>query len=172
MTSWRERLRSALRRGPPRPDDADIFMDLRSMVLGLDPAALELPDDESWTSAVVAVMELDRDGATASVVTVADGSVSLYLSTGGGVIGAGEHAAVVDVARRFRRLAAESRDLFQVTDAFPLPGPGEVRFHMRIGGDRRSAAAPEAALRSGRNQLADLYAAGQDVLTEIRLASE
>jgi hypothetical protein len=104
-------------------------------------------------------------------VTVADGSVSLYLSTGGGVIGAGEHAAVGEVARRFRRLAAESRDLFQLTDAFRCPGRARAfpRPHRPDHGPQRRA---EAALRSGRHAAGSLYAAGQDVLTEIRLASE
>jgi len=34
-----------------------------------------------------------------------------------------------------------------------------------------SGAAPEAALRAGRHQLAALYRAGQDLLTEIRLSA-
>jgi hypothetical protein len=96
----------------------------------------------------------------------------MYLSRGGGVIGAGEHAAVRGAADRFRTVVAESRGLLERTGVFPPPAVGEVRFHARIGDDRLTGAAPEPVLRTGRHLLAPLYAAGQDVLTEIRLASD
>jgi hypothetical protein len=41
-----------------------------------------------------------------------------------------------------------------------------------MGSDGFSGAAPESALRGGRHPLSPLYAAGQDLLTEIRLASD
>ena len=151
-----------------RPEWHLIFL---GPVTKVDPATLQLPGDEPWIYAIFAAMELSIDAATATVLTVADGTVSLYLSTGGGVIGAGDHAAVREAAQRFRHLVAESRDLFRQTAEFPLPKSGEVRFHARIGGAWLTAAASEAALRARRDPLAELYAAGQDVLTEIRLAS-
>ena len=54
---------------------------------------------------------------------------------------------------------------------FPLPTPGEVRFQVRTSDGGYTAAAAEAALRSGRHPLTELYASGQDLITEIRLAS-
>jgi hypothetical protein len=96
----------------------------------------------------------------------------MYLSRGGGVIGAGEHAAVRGAGDVFRTVVAENRGLLERTGVFLPPAVGEVRFHARIADDRLTGAAPESALRTGRHPLAPLYAAGQDVLTEIRLASE
>lgn len=171
MGGWKHRIRDRLGGGSARPDPAAIFTDLRTMAFEVDPAALQLSGDEPWTYAIFAAMELRIDAATATVLTVADGTVSLYLSTGGGVIGAGEHAAVREAGQRFRHLVAESRDLLRQTAGFPLPGPGEVRFHARIDDAWLTAVAPEAALRAGRDPLAELYGAGHDVLTEIRLAS-
>ena len=89
------------------------------MALGIDPAIIPPSPDEPWTRAIVAAMELGLAEGTATVMTVADGSVSLYLSSGGGVIGAGEHAAVDDAARRFRRVPAESRDLLSPDRGLP-----------------------------------------------------
>ena len=142
------------------------------MALGVELGSLERPVGEPWSGAGVAVMELGIERAVASIVAVADGSVSMYLSTGGGVIGAGAHEAVRSEARRFRTVMADSRGLLQHTTEFPLPAQGEVRFHARIGDDRFTGAVPESALRGGRHPLSPLYAAGQDLLTEIRLASE
>ena len=150
------------------------YADLRSMALGLDPATLRRLDGERWTGAAVAAMELGLAGsrATVTIVAIADGTVSMYTSPAGGVIGAGEHAAVRGAGDRFREAVAETRGLLQRTEAFPLPAEAEVRFHARVGDDRLTAAAPEAQLRTGRHLLSPLYAAGQDLITEIRLASE
>jgi len=140
------------------------------MALNLDPASITVQSGEPWHGAAMAVMELAVENGTASIVAVADGSVSLYLSSGGGVIGAGAHATVRDVAARFRLLAGELRGAMQVAvDGFPLPEDGEVRFHVTTGDERYSSAVAESTLRSGRHPLAPLYAAGQDLLTEIRL---
>ncbi len=142
------------------------------MALGLDPSQIQTPPGEPWSGAAVAVMELSVDRAIATIVAVADGTVSMYLSTGGGVIGAGEHVAVRAEGQRFRSVVADSRGLLVRTAEFPLARAGEVRFHARIGQDRFTGVAPETTLRAGRHVLAPLYAAGQDLLTEIRLASE
>jgi hypothetical protein len=172
MPVWRERLTSGVRRRDRRRDAA-LYADLRSAVLAIDPTTLDLAPGEPWDRAAVALMELGLDEGSATVVAVADGTVSLYLSSGGGVIGAGAHAAVAAPARRFRELIATARGQLRAVEAFPgPPGSGQVGFHALIGDARYTASAPESALRSARHPLAELYAAGQDVLTEIRLASE
>jgi hypothetical protein len=172
MTTWRERLHSiwAWIKGPR--GKRGVYRDLRSMALGLDPASIELPEGERWSDALVAAMEIGLPEATTTIIAIADGTVSMYLSSGGGVIGAGEHAAVRGAADVFRTVVAENRNLLARTGVFAPPEVGEVRFHARIGDDRLTGAAPESALRAGRHALAPLYAAGQDVLTEIRLTTE
>jgi hypothetical protein len=172
MTTWQDRVREIWARIAGRRRPRAIYRDLRSMTLGRDPASIATPPGEPWHGATVAAMELSVDGGTATVLAVADGTVSMYLSAGGGVIGAGEHAAVRAEGQRFRSVTAESRGSLSPTVDFPLPAPGEVRFHAVLGGDRATAVAPETALRGGRHPLSPLYAAGQDLLTEIRLASE
>jgi hypothetical protein len=173
VSGWRDRLASAVQGLRGRRGDPAIFGELRRAVLTLDPATLDVPSDEAWTSAAVAVMELGTVGGSATVVTVADGTVSLYLSSGGGVIGAGEHAAVAAAARHFRELTAESLGLLRAVDDVPSPPvEGQVAFIALVGEGRYVGTAPESAIRSGRHPLADLYAAGQDVLTEIRLIAE
>ena len=172
MTTWRERLHSiwAWIKGPR--GKRGVYRDLRSMALRVDPATIRMPEGERWSGALVAAMEIGMTEATTTIVAIADGTVSMYLSSGGGVIGAGEHAAVRGAADRFRTVVAENRNLLQRTGVFEPPSAGEVRFHARIGDDRLTGGAAEALLRTSRHQLAPLYAAGQDVLTEIRLTTE
>jgi hypothetical protein len=170
MPGWRDRLRGLVGGGGRKPP-AEIYADLRSISLTVDPADIHLPPGEPWSGAYVAMMEIGMSSGTATFVAIADGSVSMYTSTGGGVIGAGEHAAVRAAGDRFRSAAAAARGDLQPTTEFPGPTPGEVRFQLRTEDGGFTGAAPEAALAGGRNALSELYAAGQDLVTEIRLAS-
>ena len=171
MPRWIDRLKARLGRVIGRRERPDVYNDLRSMALAIDPGSIQIPEGESWSGAAMAAMEIGVAGGTATIVAIADGTVSMYVSTGGGVIGAGEHAAVRGAAERFRTVVAESRNLLQVSSELPLPAPGLVRFHLRTVDAAYSASAPEALLRTSRHPLAPLYAAGQDLLTEIRLST-
>jgi len=148
-----------------------MYRTLRSMALEYDPAEVDVPTDEPWTGALMAMMEIGSADGTATVVAMVDGTVSMYFSNGSAVIGVGEHAAARGAAQHFRTVAAESRHQLGGAETFPLPEGGQVRFHVRTVDGRYSAGAPEALLRTGRHPLAPLYAAGQDLITEVRLAS-
>jgi hypothetical protein len=52
------------------------------------------------------------------------------------------------------------------------PVVGHVAIHVRTFDATLSAELPEETLQRGRHELAPLYAAGQDLLTEVRLATE
>jgi hypothetical protein len=152
------------RRKKDEADPAAIFTELRDMVL-LEP----LPEPGSW----VALMEMGTGGGVASVVAVSDGTTSLYTSTGGGLIGAGDHATVAETNRAFLATIEQLRAVIPATDACPLPGEGEVRFSVRWpDGTQGSAVAEANLLASGGHQLSDAFAAGQDVITVMREIDE
>jgi hypothetical protein len=148
-----------------------MYQTLRSMALEYDPSSMKVADDAPWSGALVAMMETGLQDGTATLVAIADGSVSMYFSTGAAVIGAGEHAAVRGAAERFRSAGSESRHLLQRSEDFPLPDTGQVRFHIRTVDGAYSGAVTEALVRSGRHALASLYNTGQDLITEVRLAT-
>jgi hypothetical protein len=147
------------------------YMELRSTVLHIDPSQIEVPDGE-WPGASVALMEMPVGDATATIVAVADGTVSLYTSTGGGTVGAGEHLSARHAGMRFLKAAAEAAPWMTPTTDFPLPSEGSVRFHVRTPEGDVTAEATEEELRGRRDLLAPLYRAGQDVVSEIRLIEE
>ncbi|HEY3164825.1 MAG TPA: hypothetical protein VGJ71_10720 [Candidatus Limnocylindrales bacterium] len=169
MGSWKDRFRAAVRGRRGSPDE--VYADLRSMALTIDPATLQRPSGEPWSGALVAMMEIGLPSGTATFVALADGTASMYTSSGGGVIGAGEHAAVRAAADRFRAVLAEARGDLEPTTEFPGPTPGHVRFQLRTEDGGYTGAAAESALASGRHPLSESYAAGQDLITEIRLVS-
>lgn len=171
MPGWVERLRSRIRSLTGRTGGPETYRSLRSMALTYDPSEVEVPDDAPWGGALMAMMETGLPAGTATLVAIADGSVSMYFSTGAAVIGAGEHAAVRGAAERFRTVAAESRHMLQRSEDFALPDTGQVRFHVRTIDGTYTGAVTEALLRSGRHSLASLYNTGQDLITEVRMAT-
>jgi hypothetical protein len=171
MPGFGDRLRTRIGRARIHDGGPDVIAELRAMALGLDVDSIRTPDGQPWHGAAIAMMEIGLAKGVASFLAIADGTVSMYTSVGGGVIGTGDHAAVRGAAERFRMVAADARGLLQSTTEFPLPSPGEVRFHVRTADAAWTGAASEQALRTGRQPLSELYAAGQDLITEIRLAS-
>jgi hypothetical protein len=117
-------------------------------------------------------MEMGLDMGTASLVAVADGTTSLYLSTGGGVLGAGAHQAVRRASEAFLDAAEADLDRLQVVSDAPLPKTGAIRFHALTFESLRSAEVQERELVNGRSELAPLFAAGDEVLTQLRLIDQ
>lgn len=110
--------------------------------------------------------------SVATLVAFEDGATSLYLSSGGGVLGAGEHETVRDAAGRFRAAAAGLREHFSSTNDFAPPPTGHSRFFIvtptkTLG----TAAIPNGELRRRGHALAPLEAAAQAAITEIRRSS-
>jgi hypothetical protein len=152
---------------PPPP--AEVYTDLRRQVLGLTPDQLEEGIRVGDAQVIALLMETGYPEAVATLVVVADGTSSLYFSNGGGLIGAGEHAAVADASRRLLLKGHEFLpQLTSVTDP-PLPAEGTTQFAVVTREGLRGAVAPEAELGQGEHPLSPLFYAGHDVITQIRL---
>jgi hypothetical protein len=106
---------------PPGPE-------LRNMLLTLDPVEAGLAPTEALPRVWGAVMDIGADRGWASLVTLADGTTSLYTSGGGGVIGGGAHEPVVEASGRLLHLIEAHLDLFEPTDDLDPPGPEQTRF--------------------------------------------
>jgi len=134
----------------------------------------ELPPDATTGAdgASLVMMELEAGGGVASVTSFADGTTSLYLSTGGGIIGAGTHPQANEESRAFVALAeALIESLNGEVELGQLP-KGHVRFLVRKRQTILAAsAAIEDVLQYG-NPLRPLFVQGQRVLTLIRLIDE
>jgi hypothetical protein len=147
---------------------AEIYSQLRQRVLDLTPD--QLGEDNAEAPLLAFLMETGYPEAVATLVAVADGTTSLYFSNGGGMIGAGEHAPVREANRRFLETAgAFLNDLSTVSDPTP-PSEGITQFVAVTPEGLRGAVAAEEELGEGRHSLSQLFHAGQDVITQMRLA--
>lgn len=154
-----------------RSDPAAASRDLRSMVLALSAADLGLTPANYPHEVWGMLMETGMRGGHSTLVALADGSTSLYYSTGGGVIGANAWPAVNDASQRF--LAQGIRVLDSSTPAASLEPPprGMTRFFFLTFDGVRVGTAPDAALTRKNHKLAALFRAGQDVISAIRRAT-
>ena len=145
------------------------YAQLRARALYLDPASLRLERTPSGLFGLVVEMGFAEGAAT--LVAIADGTVSIYFSNGGGVIGVGSQLgprraaeALLDEAPRFLKRA-------EPANAFPPPEPERVRFWFLTFDGVQGAEAGEEEL-SGTHPLSRLYSLAQDLLTEIRVISD
>jgi hypothetical protein len=148
------------------PTVAEIYMGLRGQVLGLGAVEVEgLPEERQL---LAAVMDMGVDGAVATLVGVADGSTSMYFSTGGGVIGAGQHEAVRAATERWLETCIASAEQFVPVVEPPLPAAGTTQLVLVTRVGLAHALAAENELRP-QHPLWPVYAAAQEVITQIRL---
>jgi hypothetical protein len=150
---------------PPRPSPTEVTAELRKRAL----AALEEQRDGDTLGGIV--VDWGFPEATASIVALADGTASLYLSSGGGVIGGGGRAAVRDAADALRALAQRMAGAIAEPDDSGVPAPGSFRFHIVTGAGARSATATVEELGRGAHPLSPLFAATQSVITALREVS-
>jgi hypothetical protein len=122
------------------------------------------PDDP-----VAIVMDIGMPEAVASVFSGVTGDASIYLSSGGGLLGGIEHENVRMAAVAFVQQAAKYRHEMVRVSEYPYPADGNVRFYVRT----REAvyATPERSedgLENKQDALWPLFYAGQNVITQLQ----
>jgi hypothetical protein len=121
----------------------------------------------------VVLMDWNVGNGTTSVLAAADGSASIYLSSGGGYLGGGQkYPAVRGAALEAVRCATALLSHFKKTESFPLPEADEVFFFLTTNSGSRIAIAKVDKLKDGSDALVALGAIMQKVITEYRLNSQ
>ena len=151
---------------------ADTMKELRDRVFALSPGEIGVSPSEEFPNAWGVVMELGYPQATVTLLALAEGTTSLYFSTGGGVIGSGKHETVRKASKAFIAAAGAYHGKLPAVTSFPCPDAGRVRFYILTFSGVLSSEADEKILAMGKHEMSPLYMAGQDVLTQMRLASE
>ena len=95
----------------------------------ITPQQLELTLPEDKTSVFGVLLDVGMEGAIMTLVAYATGDASMYLSTGGGVIGGGLHKTVNDAAKNYLKKAQTYFVAAETTDATDTPQLNEVFFY-------------------------------------------
>lgn len=156
----------------PAGDSAAVYQGLRAQVLDLDPASVGLAQGPEHPQVWGALMDMGFPSGTATLVALADGTTSLYTSTGGGIIGGGSHQAVAAATRGFLARVADHLGELPPETGTGLPAQGRVIIRALTYQGRRAAEAAEDDLGYNRHALSPVFHAAHDVITQLRLLDQ
>lgn len=114
------------------------------------------------------LMETGHPKAVVTLVALADGTVSLYFSNGGGMLGLGGHPGPRQTAQSFLMESQRFSEQAQPTTTFHLPKPTFTRFYLLTGTQVLTVEAKEDDLGYGRHPFSPLFHKGHELITEIR----
>jgi hypothetical protein len=158
-----------------KPDEgyktADVYSGLREQILRLTPLAIGLTPSGSnrvWGM----LMETGYPEAVATLVALGDGTVSLYFSNGGAIIGVGQHEGPRQSCEAFLAAAPSFLQYAKPTNDYPLPKKSHTRFYFLTYDGIFTAEAPENDLGYKRHPLSPLFHKAHEVITQARLVDE
>lgn len=114
-------------------------------------------------------MELGFPSGVATLVCLAEETTSLYFSGGGGIIGLGTLAAVQQASQAMLGEAERCANQMTLSEDFPLPQAGRVRFYLLTFAGILTSEVNEAEVIEKQHGLSALFYCGQEVITQVRL---
>ncbi|HZB45508.1 MAG TPA: hypothetical protein VE360_09705 [Pyrinomonadaceae bacterium] len=158
---------------PPTPEEraraAEVMKELRNKWLTADADEFGLEGEDAKAKVWGVMMETALPSGVATLISIRDGTASLYTTGGGGVLGGYSAKAQ---ARQFVLAAEKHLARMKPTKEFPYPETGRVKFYVLTRAGVYTVDVDDKALWSERHALHRLYRAGHEVLTGLRLASE
>jgi len=147
------------------------YMDMRKMALEVTAEQLGLQIPNDYIKVYGIITDLDMNGGTVTIVTYVTGDTSIYLSSGGGYIGAGQHESVRKVTKEFvdnGHLISFKGKQYENTD---LPTNGNANFYFLSNARNTKITESIVKMESGESEFSKLFAELNNVMTEIRLKS-
>ena len=152
--------------------EKNTFEGLRDMAFAVttEQLGLSLPEDKKVVFGVI--MDWEMGGAIASTVAYKTGDASLYLSTGGGVIGGGKYQKVSDAAKQLVSLAQTYLKNTMKTELKPLPSTDEVKFYFLTNKGVFVAQEKIINFENNSSPWLKIFKEGNIVLSELRKVNE
>ena len=163
-----------MKTAPVRSRDERIaaIAEMRERMLSLTLVDLGLTGLPEGRQVLGMLMETGVEDAAYSLVSTADGAVSLYFSNGGGTIGAGEHETVRTAAAEFLDFGEHFLVHAAPASGTPLPEDGQVIFYFVTPRGVLYYSAAEVELGEERDPLTPLFFAAHAVISEVRALDE
>jgi hypothetical protein len=153
-------------------DPRDTGKALRMMALKTSPNDLGFSPDKDYPKVFGILMDWRVGEETASILAMRDGTASLYTTSTFGVLGGHRHEKVRRAAEQCTNIANQFLDKSTAAVNFPYPKEGEVFFYLLSYEEVRLCIGNEKAIHQGNDPTRPLFAAAQNVLTELRLVTD
>lgn len=149
---------------------AEAMKGLRNRLLTSQPEEVGLSGEDAKAKVWGVLMDVSLRAGTVTLVSIRDGTASLYTSTGRGGILGGYTAR--DEAKAFVNAAEKSLKHMSPTKSFEYPAAGRVKFYVLTREGVFAAEANPDELLGKEHNLSPLFGAANEVLTRLRLASQ
>lgn len=149
---------------------AETYSGLRNMVLNAKSNSIGLNPGENEVWGVL--METGYSEAIVTLVALAEGTVSLYFSNGGGILGLGPHPGPQKASKSLISMAQKFSKYCSPTKTFPLPKPSYTRFYILTGNRIITIEAKEEDFGYNRNEFSPVFHKGHELISEIRKVDE
>jgi hypothetical protein len=140
---------------------------LRNMALNVTPEQLQLAIPNDQTKAYGVVMDLDLGKGIGTFISFETGDASMYLSSGGGMIGGQKHPNVQATAKAFVSIAQTYLDKMLKVDSTPLPDKNCVRFYLLTNKGKFSGQEKLENIDNNSSPWIPLFVAGNKVANEL-----
>ena len=154
------------------PEPAQVYLQLRERILNLDPTEMDLHPSCNAPRVWGVLMETGYKVGSATFVALADGTTSLYYSTGGGMLGSGEFSPVAEASKSLVAQAEDHLQQVSLSYEFPLPEVGQVRFIFLTYTGLFTGEAPEKILAAGGHRFSPLFRKAHEILEQLKLLAE
>jgi hypothetical protein len=155
------------------PPEAEAMKGLRTAMLTIPASKAGIEPSDAFPKVFGVVMDLPVSGGhTATVVSMCDGHASLYTTSTFGVLGGIGHESVRSASTNFVKTAQSHYAAATPAADYPYPAPARVRFYLLGFDGVRVIDAELRTVEKRSGPYSELWAAGQKVLTELRLVTE
>jgi hypothetical protein len=148
------------------------YEDLRNMAFGTTQEQIGVNTPSKETKIYEVIMDWDVGEGIATVVAFQSGDASVYLSSGGGVIGGSGHDNVKTAAIRFVIEAHKYLGNTNPTDTTPLPGKDMVNFYFLTNKGKYFGHEAMANFENSTSKWLELFNEANNLMSEVRMTTD
>jgi len=148
------------------------FNGLRQMALDVTPEQLGIEKTNDKIKVFGIVMDWNLGEGIATVSAFETGDASMYLSSGGGVIGGGQHENVRKTVLEYIEIGKGYIQKTKKTKETPLPKKDMVNFYFLTSHGKYFGEESIANIENEKSEWIKLFEEANNVLTELRLTTD
>ncbi len=149
--------------------DQNPYKDLRNQAFSVTKEQLELTDDNNFFGLI---MDWELGNATMTLITFRTGDASMYLSSGGGVIGGGQYENVRTAVANYLNSAKPYLNSAKYVEHSNLPASNSLNFYFLTSEGRFLATEIMDNIENESSEIYELFIEANNVITELRIISD
>ena len=149
--------------------DQNPYEDLRNQAFSVTKEQLELTDDNKFFGLI---MDWELGNAKMTLITFRTGDASMYLSSGGGVIGGGQHEKVRTAVGNYLNTAEKYFNSASQIEHSKLPATNTLNFYFLTTEGRFLTTESMDNIENESSGIYELFIEANNVITELRIISD